>query len=536
MNVAVIGSGMAGAAAAHALTERGVTVTILDVGEGLDTQRSSVIQELQSMPNPNWTSGSLEILGENKTFRGHELPKKLHFGSDYIYAGDRSFSNMLILDKGRAPLPTFARGGFSNIWGAAALPIDSCDMQDWPISHGEIQLYLKKVAHLLPLTGGEGNLEKSFPIFRDNIGHIDIGAQGLQLLSDLRKAEDALSRSGTLFGKSRLAIHTDSMDSKKSGVFPCNGCGQCFTGCVRNSIFSTLPILDELEQNGKVIYKKNLFIDKIDEKDDRVLVQSIDTRSGERIDFCFDAVFIGAGPINTTRLLMRSKGIYDDTISLKESQKFVIPLLRLTGAKTAIEEQGITQASVFFETKVPKVSDHWVHVQMVPMNRMILDASNIPGVEYAWVRRLMMPALRHVMMAWVGLHSDHSSSLDLRLRKQHNKGDVLELSLNYSKEARQVARSVSKDLFRKGGLFKTLFCYGLTRYSNPGSGTHCGASFPMRKVPKVYTDTDILGRPFGWKKIFAVDSSVLPSIPGTTLAFTMMSNAYRIATLAPIKK
>ena len=30
------------------------------------------------------------------------------------------------------PYPTFAKGGFSNIWGAAVLPTDACDMADWP--------------------------------------------------------------------------------------------------------------------------------------------------------------------------------------------------------------------------------------------------------------------------------------------------------------------------------------------------------------------------------------------------------------------
>jgi hypothetical protein len=47
-------------------------------------------------------------------------------------------------------------------------------------------------------------------------------------------------------------------------------------------------------------------------------------------------------------------------------------------------------------------------------------------------------------------------------------------------------------------------------------------------------DSDSLGRPFGWRRIHAVDASVLPSIPGTTLAFPVMANAVRIAEQAPI--
>jgi hypothetical protein len=75
----------------------------------------------------------------------------------------------------------------------------------------------------------------------------------------------------------------------------------------------------------------------------------------------------------------------------------------------------------------------------------------------------------------------------------------------------------------------------MIRFSNPGSGTHCGSSFPMRARPSAPFDTDALGRPFGWRRVHAVDASILPSIPGTTLAFAVMANAVRIAEQAPIE-
>jgi choline dehydrogenase-like flavoprotein len=146
---------------------------------------------------------------------------------------------------------------------------------------------------------------------------------------------------------------------------------------------------------------------------------------------------------------------------------------------------------------------------------------------------MMGPAFRRMMAAWCGMHSDHSSAVELCVR---NDGDAarLELDLIVSEKARQQARVAARNLFHKGLMFGTVFCFWMIRFSNPGSGTHCGSSFPMRAVPKAECDSDKLGRPFGWSRIFAVDSSVLPSIPGTTLAFPTMANAYRIATEAPI--
>ena len=65
----------------------------------------------------------------------------------------------------------------------------------------------------------------------------------------------------------------------------------------------------------------------------------------------------------------------------------------------------------------------------------------------------------------------------------------------------------------------------------PGSGYHSGGSFPMSAQPKV-GEADTLGRPYGMRRIHAIDSTILPSIPATTITYTVMANAYRIGTLA----
>ena len=54
----------------------------------------------------------------------------------------------------------------------------------------------------------------------------------------------------------------------------------------------------------------------------------------------------------------------------------------------------------------------------------------------------------------------------------------------------------------------------------------------MRANPLAPTDSDELGRPFGWKHVHVVDTSVLPSIPGTTVGMLTMANAHRIASRA----
>jgi choline dehydrogenase-like flavoprotein len=532
MDVAVIGSGVSGTAAVRALVERGLRPTILDVGETLDPRRQAAVARLRDIPPDQWPREDDALIRQNATVGTGELPKKVHFGSDYIYASDRPFAPLRSLVSTRAPYPTFAKGGFSNIWGAAVLPTAACDMADWPLSHGEMEPHFRRIAQLLPICGGEGTLEQAFPAYKSPLGSLDPGPQGQALLEDLKRAEPRLSGLDALYGKARLAIHTEEADG---GVLPCSGSGECFVGCVRGSIYSTLPMIERLVRDERAAYRPNLFVEALREDAGRVVLDIVDTGSGAHSALSFDAVFVAAGPINTTRLMLQSRCMYDQEILLKESQKFVIPMVRARAAKTAVEEPSVTLASAFIEVKVPSLSDHWIHIQVIPMNRMVIEGSRLPGTLHPIGRTLWKPILRRVMLAWCGMHSDHSSHVALRLRRDGPQGrDIVELDLRVSEEARQAARRAARALLGKGWAFQTLFCHWMIKYSNPGSGTHCGSAFPMRRTPSQPLDSDVLGRPFGWSRIFIVDSSVLPSIPGTTLAFTTMANADRIATSAPL--
>ena len=533
MDVAVIGSGFSGLAAAQALVDRGLRPTILDVGETLDEHRRAVVEKLKEIPPELWPAVDDALLRHNDTIGQLDLPKKLHFGSNYIYADNRSFAPLTTLSPGRVPFPTFAKGGFSNIWGTAVLPVDACDMADWPVSASEMVPYFRKVAQLLPICGGDGTLNAVFPAYREPLGAIDPGPQGQALLEDLRKSEPRLEALHILYGKPRLAIHTHSQNGD---ALWCSGCAECFVGCVRGSMFSTVPSIDRLARDGCIAYKPNNFVKSLHENARKVTLTVVDPKTLTERFLEFDAVFVAGGPINTTRLLLQSTRLYDQTIVLKESQKFVVPMLRRRSAPTAIERHSVTLASAFLEVKVPSLSDHWVHIQVIPMNRLIIEGAGLPFIKSKGGDRFWRPVLRRLMMGWFGLHSDHSSHVILKLAQGGAAQiDKLELELQVSDQAKKAAHIVARDLFRKGFAFGTMFCPWIIKFSNPGSGTHCGSSFPMRLNPTRQFDSDILGRPFSWSRTFAVDSSVLPSIPGTTLAFTTMANAYRIGSLAPIK-
>ena len=87
----------------------------------------------------------------------------------------------------------------------------------------------------------------------------------------------------------------------------------------------------------------------------------------------------------------------------------------------------------------------------------------------------------------------------------------------------------AKKLFGNRQYLKAVPLSPLLRVGQPGRGFHSGGSFPMRLSPGAF-ESDRLGRPHGFTRVHAVDSAVFPTIPATTITFSVMANAHRIAT------
>jgi choline dehydrogenase-like flavoprotein len=532
VRVAVIGSGPAGLHATKALLDRGMDITVIDAGETLPPDRQDVANALAASDPRAWPAHLLESARANPTIGGTALPKKLLFGSDFIYAADREFAPTRVLVEGRAPLPTFAQGGFSTVWGGASLPVDDCDIGDWPVSRADLAPYYRKVLEDMPLTGGGGTLDGAFPPYTKRLGDLDPGAQGRGLLCDLDRARDALRAVGSVYGRARLAVRTSDAPEGPG----CLRCGLCFAGCPWDAIYSTAPRIRALASSRRVQYWTGEAAVDLAEHDDGVTVTLVATAGNGRRSERFDAVFVAAGPINSTRLILAAGRLFERRIELKESQKFVVPMLRFSDAPGALDDPINTLAAAFYETKLPDISDHWIHVQMTPISDLMLRRFGLQaGQRFRALRPLAAPLLRRAMFCWVAMHSDHSSRVVLTLRNEHRNGlPVLDLDVRVRPEARRLARRVAYGLFRQALQFRSLMLFPTIAFSNPGSGTHCGGSLPMRARPREVLDTDIFGRPFGWTRVFVVDASVLPSVPATTLAFSVMANATRIAATGPL--
>jgi choline dehydrogenase-like flavoprotein len=516
MKTLVIGSGHAGISAAEGLIERGIKPVILDVGETLDTITRNRVNEIAAMPRDQWPQD--RDLFPAATGGSGRVLRKTVFGADYIYAQDHPLAPMA--QDGTSATATFAKGGFSIGWGGAVLPARPEDLTGWPFAAERLDPHYGDALKEMPLSAANDILADSFPLFTDDFCPLKLTDQGQGLLRDLNHARSNLGchPDKVLFGQARLAMRADG----------CVHCGLCLSGCPYGVIYTLDAALDRYVAAGTVDYRPNAFVMTLEESGDAVSVSWIDTKTDTVQTDTFDRVFVAAGALGSARLMLRSLRAFDHAVPLLDSAKFALPLLRLPSSRLEWPDTN-TLADLFIEAVFADIAPNWLHVQISPLNEMMLKTMRmVRGRQLNVLGRIASPLIGRMMVAWCGMHSSLSTTYELRLSPaEGGRAPALNVRVGEKRSAKAI-RAYGRGLAGVGRGFRTLFVPQTTLVSPPCSTGHCGGSFPMRKRPMGAFESDVLGRPNAWRRTHLVDSSVFPSIPGTTIALLIRANARRI--------
>lgn len=517
MKVAVIGSGHAAISAAEGLIERGIKPVILDVGETLDPVIQKRVEALGAGPPDTWAEGADHFPSPQQAAK---LPKKTVFGSEYIFAKDHEFAPMCLT--GTTAVPSFAKGGFSMGWGGAVLPARPEDLGAWPIAADRLSAYYGDALKSMPITARNDGLAEAFPLPHDAIYPFQPTAQGARLLQDLERAEESLNRRGdrVLFGTARLAVDQEN----------CVHCGMCLTGCPYGLIYALDKALERLIAADRVYYRSNTYVVSLEEAAGAVTVNWIDITTNSKHSDTFDRVFVGAGALSTARIMLNSLKAYDHTVIVKDSAKFAVPMLRLPSATFEWPATN-TLADLFIEAVLPEISDHWLHIQISPLNELILQSLFLregdEGRRLNGLGKLTKLLTSRLMVAWCASHSNLSSECELSISAGRDDLPVLNIRAGTARSAKYM-RAYGRKLAKLGLRFGTFFATPATMLSPSCSTGHCGGSFPMRERPQSPFESDIHCRLKNWQRVHLVDSSAFPTIPGTTIALLIRANARRV--------
>jgi choline dehydrogenase-like flavoprotein len=523
----VIGSGASSAVVALTLARRPDSqVTVLDLGGRLEPERSAVLQRLAADDETAWQPDDVDVISARAPVpRRGEVPQKRTYGSNYPFRdlgqttglhGEPANTNLDVVSS--------AYGGFTNVWGAQCMPFAPSTFDRWPISWVEMERHYRAVLDEVPLAAEEDDLADLFPLLNPTSGLPPLGARAIAVLRRYEAHRAGLRQRGVTVGRARLALRADA----------CTRCGLCMTGCPHALIYSAAQTMDTVRRLPNVRYLDRLLVERVGQDGDQAVAWCRDLRTGGRQEFRADRLFVGAGGLGTTRLVLGSMSAPPTTVEVAEAQQFVVPFIssRPVGDPRRPGERDFTlnQFNVLVAFDAEGLDTCAVHCY--PYNPAYFDA--LPALLR---RRSASPLAAQVLRRLTVGFGYLPSWASPRIQVTHwpgTTGGLPELRLSPGREFRRPPM-LRAALRRLVGAAPRLDLWPLlTHVSLTGAGKsyHFGGTFPHRGPTAVGpgVGTDRWGRLAEWDRVHLVDGSVLPTVSSTTFTLTVMANAHRIAT------
>jgi choline dehydrogenase-like flavoprotein len=334
-----------------------------------------------------------------------------------------------------------------------------------------------------------------------------------------------LRKSGIQYGYARVAV-----EAPREAAPGCVYCGMCLSGCPHGYIYRTDRTLATLRSAPNFSHETDIVITDIAEAGERAVARGYHRITRAPVEYTADRIFLACGVIPTTRLLLKAGQLIDKTVHIKDSQYFLLPVVSHARVGDVRAEKLHTLSQLFVEISDPQISPYLVHLQMYSYNRFVsAKLRAMLGPIGSLVPMLPRILERRLMLLQCYLHSSQSSAIAATLRSNGK----LELRPVINPRTKRIAGRVARKLIAHSANLGLTAVSPLREMGEPGRGFHSGGTFPMQAAPGAM-ETDVLGRPFDWTRIHVVDSTVLPSIPATTITLPVMANAHRIATEAPL--
>lgn len=505
----VIGSGPAGVAAAFALVRAGKQVTLIDSGLDQDPANGRAARALGKKSPVEWSQA--EKAAFRGVYRRNRVGEhlKTSAGSDYPYRGRLPETTLRL--KNAHAFESHAIGGLSNVWGATLLPLRAEDLENWPISYSELEAHYGKISEFLPVAALRDGLAEDFPLFGRVAPALARSAQANRLLGRWTSRSGRLRQAGFRFGQSRLSV-----------LPGCESCGLCTYSCPYGMIYSTRHTLTRLLAQPGFAYRGGCTVTGLRERGGAVELDLVDEKRTAKT-LTSERVLVACGPIGSARLMLSSMQEFDTPIRLLQSQRVTLPFLLFARAKGAALEPHHALCQAFLELLPVRSGRKGVHVQFFGYNDIYREslASSRLG------RRLAIaPLLERAAALKCYFGSEVSPPLQVEIPSSNPK------ELRVTGRSSRVFRSAVLGFHAKllanawslGGIALPLPGSGAVA----GSGNHVGGSFPMSRAPSGF-ESDTLGRIRGFTRVHLVDSSVFPTLPASTLAYSVMANAHRIA-------
>jgi choline dehydrogenase-like flavoprotein len=321
-DVIVVGTGAAGGMAAYQLAGAGVKVLLLEAGRMLDLEKEYRTMEwpYQSLRRTRLPPGERAIGVAEYAFVDRPYgsdPRFDKYKKLASYASNTFTRNWVVDEKAHPTTGTpyawvRARvlGGKTNFWGRGALRYGPLEFKaashdgydvDWPISYDDVKGYYDKVDVLLGCSGTtEGLVQVPDGVFQrpTKLNCVEVVLQR------------AIAKMGRHYIPGRAGVTTEGVLNTKYRM-RCIGRGRCGRGCdIHANFHSPTALVYPARDTGHVAMRPYSIVSEVLIDDDTGKargVRVIDANTREQLDFTAKVVVLGAGTLDTTRILLNSR-------------------------------------------------------------------------------------------------------------------------------------------------------------------------------------------------------------------------------------
>jgi choline dehydrogenase-like flavoprotein len=522
-SVVVVGSGPTGANVALSALERGLEVTMVDVGRtgGPVEQPDASFRELRhELADP--AAYFLGAHGEGVAYAAETAgyfgfpPSKTH-----VFASEPGFS---VEAEGFKPYVSFARGGLAEAWTGGVYRFNDAELAAFPFSYAELEPYYALIAARIGISGEHDDLDRFAPL-GEVMPPLRLDAHSKHLLDRYARRRASLNRRGVYVGRSRIATLTEPLDDRGA----CTYLGRCFWGCPVGALYTASATLRRCLEHPRFRYVSDQRV-RVFAADGAGRVTHVETASGER--FAADAFVLGAGTLGTAKIVLDSVHAATGEVvvlsGLTDNRQLALPFLspRLVGR--AAEEDAYQYHQVAMTVESPDDPAANLHAQITTLKsgqvHRVLQTMPIDMKSAIRVFRSVHAALGMVN-AWLPEKRRSENAVTIRPRD----GAESELVVRYAaggdeREVEWALRSVKRTLRELGCIAPPHTSQVLPR----GSSAHYGGTLPMLADGGDLTCTPA-GRLRPYENLYVADASVLPYLPAKNSTLTVMANAVRIA-------
>jgi choline dehydrogenase-like flavoprotein len=340
-------------------------------------------------------------------------------------------------------------------------------------------------------------------------------------LSRYKQKSTVLNKKNLYCGRLRSAVLTKAHNGRP----PYEPLMQDFFQTRDPAVYSPAFTLQQLIADSALTYCPGLLVTRYEEKDSQVQVHAVNLKNRKTETFVTKKLFVGAGAINTARIVLQSNNDFSTALPLLDNPVVFIPFIDpflLGSTSPGNVYPGAELVMVHDNSPEEAPIQGSVYGLYGPMRTDLLAempfniTANMLAVKY------LGPALG---MLQLFLPDTPSPENFLALERD----GTLVLSSKSALEKVESHKAHIPVCIQALHSLKFITARSLCKFPAPGSSIHYAGSLPMSHNPNNPYQTYTSGLLQHTKNVYIIDAANFPCLPSKNHTFTIMANAMRIA-------